>query len=97
MCIRDSGEGTGQTGLRSPLRVWNGVSTAEDSALSTDPVSDLRDLALADGYLYLLTRDSLLLYDAVLGVKQDRRRLENLGLRLNDARSLVRVFDPAAE
>ncbi|ADY25756.1 hypothetical protein Deipr_0594 [Deinococcus proteolyticus MRP] len=80
-----------QTG-RQPLRVWDGVSTAEGSAQTADLFADLRDVALADGYLYLLTRDSLLRYDAVLGVRQGNWRLENLGLRLNDARALVRTF-----
>ncbi|GHG03581.1 hypothetical protein GCM10017783_15070 [Deinococcus piscis] len=80
-----------QTG-RQPLRVWDGTSTAADSAQTADFFADLRDVALADGYLYLLTSDSLYRYDAVLGVKQDNWRLENLGLRLNDARALVRTF-----
>lgn len=80
-----------QTG-RQPLRVWDGVTTAADSAQTTDLFVDLRDAALADGYLYLLTRDSLYRYDAVLGVKQGNWRLENLGVRLSDARALVRTF-----
>lgn len=81
-----------QLGLRHPLRIWNGSSTAENSAQTVDSFADLRDAAVADGYLYLLTRDSLLRYDAVLGVRQNNWRLENLGLKLNDARALVRTF-----
>ena len=46
------------------------------------------------GYLYLLTPGILYRYDAVLGVKQGSWRPENLGVRLNDARALVRVFAP---
>lgn len=84
------GEGAGAG--RQPLRVWDGVSTAADSAQTTDFFTDVRDLALADGYLYLLTRDSLYRYDAVLGAKQGNWRLENLGVRLSNARALVRTF-----
>lgn len=81
-----------QGSLRLPLRVWNGTSTAQDSAQTIDSFNNLRDAAVADGYLYLLTENSLYRYDAIIGVRQNSWRLENLGVQLRDARALVRTF-----
>ncbi|WP_261663492.1 hypothetical protein [Deinococcus sp. Marseille-Q6407] len=81
-----------QSGQRQPLRVWDGVGTVADSARTVDSLTNLRDVTLADGSLYLLTNDSLLRYDAVLGLRQGNWRPENLGVCLNDARAIVRTF-----
>lgn len=91
----------GQTwqGAAGQLLAWNGTSTAENSAATLDTFRNLQDTALADGYLYLLTSDTLRRYDAVAALQCERSRtqsncwrLENTGLRLNDARAVQRLF-----
>ncbi|MFC6592354.1 hypothetical protein ACFP81_10345 [Deinococcus lacus] len=73
-----------------PLRLWDGVSTAENSARTAGNFYEIRDLTFApDGWMYLLTPNELTSYDTVLGLGQDLWRARTVLSGLQDAQAVT--------